>query len=196
MIGYDPGVRGRVSTESSVTTVERLESVGVATRRVAPSAVPDAVAAAIEPPAVGVSFADGEAGFSTDEAGFSMKDAALADAGVTVDPTGTQLDAARTGVTPASLCVADYGTVVLPARSDGSELVSLFVDRHVVVLRERDVVPDMETAFERFGSGLENASESRILATGPSATADMGELVVGAHGPESVIAIVVTGADA
>jgi L-lactate dehydrogenase complex protein LldG len=29
-----------------------------------------------------------------------------------------------------------------------------------------------------------------VLATGPSATADMGELVLGAHGPESVHVVI------
>ena len=115
---------------------------------------------------------------------------------VGTDPTPADLDAAATGVTAASLAVADYGSVALPCRSDGAELVSLFVDRHVVVLDESAVTPDMETAFERFAespsdSESQSGPESRILATGPSATADMGALVQGAHGPKDVTAILV-----
>ena len=107
------------------------------------------------------------------------------------DPTPADLDAAVTGVTGAELAVADYGSVFLPGTSAGDEPVSLFVDRHVFVLRERDVVPDMEAAFGRLGERFREDSASGILATGPSATADMGALVQGAHGPTEVRGVVV-----
>jgi L-lactate dehydrogenase complex protein LldG len=110
---------------------------------------------------------------------------------VPTDPTPTQLDEAVTGVTAASLAVADYGSVVLEATPDGAEPASLFPDLHVVVLREADIVPDMETAFEWFGDRLRDTGGSAIIATGPSATADMGSLVKGAHGPKDVHAVVV-----
>jgi len=105
------------------------------------------------------------------------------------DPTPASLEAATTGVTAGSLGIADYGTVVLPARDDGSEQVSLFPDLHVAVLRRGDLVADMPTAVERLGPQLRSGA-SAILATGPSATADMGALVKGAHGPKDVHVIV------
>ncbi|AFZ74154.1 LutC/YkgG family protein [Natronobacterium gregoryi] len=101
------------------------------------------------------------------------------------DPTPATLEAATTGVTAASLGIADYGSVVLPATPDGSEPVSLFPDLHVPVLRERDLVADMPTAIELLGPDLRDG-KSAIVATGPSATADMGALVKGAHGPKDV----------
>jgi len=107
------------------------------------------------------------------------------------DPTPADLDAAVTGVTGARLAVADYGSVFLPGTADGAEPVSLFVDRHVFVLRERDVVPDMTAAFDRLGDRFREERTSGILATGPSATADMGALVQGAHGPKTVYGVVV-----
>ncbi|WIV66358.1 LUD domain-containing protein [Natrialbaceae archaeon AArc-T1-2] len=100
-------------------------------------------------------------------------------------PTPATLEAATTGVTAASLGIADYGSVVLPARPDGSEQVSLFPERHVAVLHERDLVADVPTAIERLAPLLRDG-ESAIVATGPSATADMGALVRGAHGPKTV----------
>ncbi|MWV63410.1 hypothetical protein GRS48_00990 [Halorubrum sp. JWXQ-INN 858] len=109
---------------------------------------------------------------------------------VDTDPSPSSLEAARTGVTPASFGIADYGSVALTATPDGSEPVSLFVDRHVAVLRRRDLLPDMPTAFERLGPAL-RAGDSVVLATGPSATADMGELVRGAHGPKEVHVVLV-----
>lgn len=100
-------------------------------------------------------------------------------------PTPATLEAASTSVTAASFGIADYGSVVLPARPDGSEQVSLFPELHVPILREADLVPDMPTAIDRFGPVLRDGG-SAIVATGPSATADMGSLVRGAHGPKEV----------
>jgi len=110
---------------------------------------------------------------------------------VTIDPTPAQLNAAVTGVTAASLAIADYGSLVLEATPGGAEPASLFVDEHVVVLREQDIVPDMATAFEWFGDRFRETRGSAIIATGPSATADMGALVKGAHGPKAVHVVVV-----
>lgn len=111
---------------------------------------------------------------------------------VLTDPTPADIEGAVTGVTPASLAVAEYGSLVLRADSAGSEPVSLFNDLHVAVLRKEDIVPDMTAAFEWFGEQFRETRDSAILATGPSATADMGALVQGAHGPKAVEVIVVS----
>ncbi len=105
------------------------------------------------------------------------------------EPTPATLEAATTSVTAASLGIADYGSVVLPSTPDGSEQVSLFPDLHVPVLREADLVADMSTAIGRLGPQLRDGG-SAIVATGPSATADMGALVKGAHGPKDVHVLV------
>ncbi|SIS06610.1 LUD domain-containing protein [Natronorubrum thiooxidans] len=105
------------------------------------------------------------------------------------EPTPATLEAATTSVTAASLGIADYGSVVLPSTPDGSEQVSLFPDLHVPVLRAADLVADMPTAIERLGPQLRDGG-SAIVATGPSATADMGALVKGAHGPKDVHVLV------
>jgi L-lactate dehydrogenase complex protein LldG len=113
-------------------------------------------------------------------------DASLPD-WVNTRPTPAELDGATTGITAAGLGVADYGSVFLPATADGTEPVSLFPDLHVAVLRTADVVPGMPEAFEFFGREIRDGDHSSgIVATGPSATADMGELVKGAHGPKDV----------
>ena len=106
------------------------------------------------------------------------------------EPTPATLEAATTGVTAAAMGIADYGTVVLPSTPEGTEQVSLFPDLHVPVLRGADLVADMHTAIDRLGPQL-RAGESAILATGPSATADMGALVKGAHGPKEVHVVIV-----
>lgn len=111
---------------------------------------------------------------------------------VTVSPTPAELNAATTGVTPASFAIASYGSVVLRATPDGTEPVSLFPDRHVAVVRESDVVPGMTEAFERLADDIRAERGSAIVATGPSATADMGALVRGAHGPKDVHVVILT----
>ncbi len=105
------------------------------------------------------------------------------------EPTPATLETAVTGVTAASFAVADYGSVVLPSTPEGAEQVSLFCDLHVPVLRASDIVPDMPRAIERLGPTLRDGA-SAIIATGPSATADMGALVTGAHGPKDVHVVV------
>ncbi|AGB36453.1 LutC/YkgG family protein [Natronococcus occultus] len=106
------------------------------------------------------------------------------------EPTPAVLESATTGVTAASLGIAEYGSVVLPGTPDGSEPVSLFPEHHVAVLRERDLVADMPTAIEQLGPQLRDGA-SAIVATGPSATADMGALVKGAHGPKAVHVVLI-----
>lgn len=139
---------------------------------VTPADVRPTVDALVEPPAVGVA------------PGYDLP------ASVETDPTPADLDAARTGVTVAGLGIADYGTLVLEQDVAASEAAALFPERHVALLRAEDVVPSIGDALGTLGPRLRDGG-SAILATGPSATADMGELVLGAHGPESVDVVLV-----
>ena len=109
---------------------------------------------------------------------------------IELDPTPNQLREAKTGVTAAAMGIADYGSLVVRSSVAGDELVSLFPERHVAVLRVDDVVADMPTAFERLDEEVGANRGDAVIATGPSATADMGELVYGAHGPKEVHVLV------
>ena len=161
--------------------VSALSDLDVPCERTTPEEFDATLADHLDGPAVGTALDD--------------VDASLAGTDVTVDPTPAELEAARTGVTTASFAVADYGSVVIPTTETGTELVSLFVDRHVAVVDAADVVPEMDAAFDRFGEEFRSDRSSAIVATGPSATADMGSLVRGAHGPSEVRVIVVTKTD-
>ncbi|ESP86995.1 LUD domain-containing protein [Candidatus Halobonum tyrrellensis] len=163
------------------TLVSSLGSLDVPVERTPPEGFDEALAPHLGSPAVGVSL---------DGAGVS-----LAGTDVTVDPTPAELKAAHTGVTTGAFAVADYGSVVIPSAADGTELVSLYVDRHVAVVDARDVLPGMEAAFDRFGETIRADGLSAIVATGPSATADMGALVRGAHGPSDVRVVLVERGD-
>lgn len=109
---------------------------------------------------------------------------------VNADPTPAALRDAKASVTGVGLAIADYGSVVVQGTPDGTEPVSLFGDLHVAVLRESDIVAGMPEAFEWLGEEFRTGHDSAIIATGPSATADMGALVKGAHGPKDVHVVI------
>lgn len=157
-------------------TVERFESVARRTVDSCRRATPETFAATLEEvvtePAVGVPL--------------PFEGVSFEGTPVEVDPSIERFETASTGVTPAGMGIADYGTVTVDSRAAGDELVSLYSRRHVAVVAASDVVPDMAAAFDRLESAFESGATGRVLATGPSATADMGTLVEGVHGPESV----------
>lgn len=115
-----------------------------------------------------------------------------ADTPVEPDPTSADLLTAETGVTAGQLAIADYGSVVLEESGAGEELLGLYPALHVVVVRASDVVPDMTSAFDALEEPLTVERKGDIIATGPSATADMGAVVTGVHGPHEVHVVVVT----
>ena len=161
-----------------VTLEESLASADVASVRVPPSEVGDAI----------TEFVTGEAVGVADE----QWDGSLPDS-VNWEATPADLRDAETGVSPATFAIAEYGSLILPTSPPECELVSLYVDRHVAVVEETNVVPDMDAAFDRLDSEIPREYRDAIIATGPSATADMGALVKGAHGPSEVRVIVVEG---
>lgn len=162
----------------TVSTFERsLERLDVEWTRVAPADLPATLREACTDPTIAA--ADAVAGVELP-------------AWIDTEPTTDALRAARTGVSAAGIGVADYGSVLLPSTPAGSEPVSLFTERHVAVLRREDVVPGMPAAFEWLGETIRDpdAPSSAVVATGPSATADMGALVRGVHGPREVHVVI------
>lgn len=161
----------------SVSTFEEsLQGVADSCRRVAPGEAGDVLTDLIDAPVVGVPL--------------PFEGVDLPDAVVT-DFTVSDLREARTGVTPAGLGVATYGTVTVRSTAKGEELAGLYPPRHVVVLHAEDIVPDMAAAFERLSEEFTAGTDTQVLATGPSATADMGTLVQGVHGPQGVHVVVI-----
>jgi L-lactate dehydrogenase complex protein LldG len=165
-----------MAADALATFGASLDRLDVGWTQVAPDEFDDALASVAGDPAVGVRLPF---------ASVSLPE------WVDSDLTPASLEAAHTGVSPARVAVADYGSVVLQASAEGAEQVGLFVDRHVPVVRAADVVPTMAEAIERLGPAVREERSSHVVATGPSATADMGELVRGAHGPKEVHVLVV-----
>lgn len=147
--------------------------------------------------AVEVVVADDLAGVLREHVGDPAVGAPLPFEGVSYDETpveplasATDLLDLHTGVTAAGMGVADYGTVTVRSTPGGDELVSLYPERHVAVVAASDVVPDMETAFERLAGEFDAGRNAQVLATGVSTTGDMGGLVEGVHGPKDVRVVV------
>jgi L-lactate dehydrogenase complex protein LldG len=150
--------------------------LGVKVTTTAESDLAETIAAVIDPPAVATPI---------------HFDATLKRVeGLTVNPTRGELGAARTGVTMASMGVAESGSLVLDSTPEGSEPISLYPERHVALLPVDALVSDLGVAFDRLETELADGGDA-IIATGPSATADMGDLVIGAHGPRAVHVILV-----
>ena len=161
-------------TESLATFESSLSEIGVELVRTTAEEFESTLAPLLDVPAVGTPLPF---------AGVALPDA------VETDPTVADLEAAKTGVTAAGYGVADYGSVVIQGGPAGEEPVSLYADEHVAVVAASDVLPDMEATFDRLAEDVREGTGQAVIATGPSATADMGALVKGAHGPIEVTVV-------
>ncbi len=137
-----------------------------------------ALSETLETPAVGVQI--------------PLNGVSLDSSSIDLSPAPSALQVARTGITAASFGIGSLGTVFIESSPAGDELVSLFPERHISVLAKSDIVPDLEGAFDRLEGEFADGSTSGVLATGPSATADMGATIQGVHGPSEVHVLVVT----
>jgi L-lactate dehydrogenase complex protein LldG len=100
-----------------------------------------------------------------------------------------QLRNAKTGITPAVCGIASTGSVIVPIIDDYTSYISMLVRNHIVILDGKNIVGKPRDLFDeenenRFLKG------SYSIITGPSATADMGPLVRGVHGPGKLHIIV------
>lgn len=155
---------------------DALDGLGVTATRTAPDGFEGALAAAIDPPAVGAPLPFEELSLPEE---------------ITTHPTPEELRAATTGVTAARLGIAAYGSLAIQSRPGGDEPISLYPERHVAVLRAADLVPDVATALDRLDEEFSRGLDSAVLTTGVSATGDMGAIVEGVHGPLEAHVIVV-----
>ena len=105
-------------------------------------------------------------------------------------PTDAQLRSAKVGITDAFAGVARTGSVCVAMTAKLGGAVSLFPRSHVAILEARNIVfrpGDVFTAGQLENKGMER---SFVFITGPSVTADMGELVRGVHGPDHLHIII------
>jgi L-lactate dehydrogenase complex protein LldG len=109
---------------------------------------------------------------------------------VITNPTKEQLKTVRTGVTDSFGAAASTGSVCVPITNSLISPISMLTRKHIVVLDGNSIVPRPGDLFsEKYldGKGLKR---SFSFITGTSATADMGPLVRGVHGPGKLHIIV------
>ena len=109
---------------------------------------------------------------------------------VVTQPTKEQLAGIRTGITDAFCGIASTGSVCVSIIKNLTVPASMLTRKHIVLLDAKDIVPRPRDIFSEDyleGKGLDR---SFTIITGPSATADMGPLVRGVHGPGKIHIII------
>lgn len=165
-----------MSTTDASAFAESLAPLNGRVERVPAADATATLDEAVTAPAVGVPL---------DVDGVSLPDA------VETEFTTADAETAETGVTPAALGVAEYGSILVQHTPPGAEPAQLYPNKHVAVLRESDLYADLGSAWNHVVAEFDAGRDDAVLATGSSATADMGELVRGVHGPREVVVVLV-----
>jgi L-lactate dehydrogenase complex protein LldG len=113
------------------------------------------------------------------------------DARVITDPTSEELVHSAVGVTEAFAGVARTGSVCVDVNYKRNGVVSLLAPLHIAVVAAERIVRLVRDLFRSDVLNGEGLTRDFVFITGPSATADMGRLVRGVHGPHRQHVIVV-----
>ena len=103
-------------------------------------------------------------------------------------PNANQLASADFGISDAIAGVSSTGSICISIDSSLNNYISLLPKAHIAVLESNRIVARPRDIFEQY---ILKQPEKRgwVYISGPSATADMGELVRGAHGPAKLYII-------
>jgi L-lactate dehydrogenase complex protein LldG len=109
---------------------------------------------------------------------------------VITDPDSEQMVHSAAGVTEAFAGVTSTGSVCVDVNYRHTNVVSLLAPLHIAVLASENLVPRVRDIFRRDVLGGQGLTRDFVFITGPSATADMGPLVRGVHGPHRLHVII------
>jgi len=90
--------------------------------------------------------------------------------------------------------VAETGSLLLVSGAENPTLLNFLPLAHIVLLNERDIVGDAETALERLQAMFGKGRMPRLVnfITGPSRSGDIEQtMYLGAHGPRYLLVLVV-----
>jgi len=102
---------------------------------------------------------------------------------VVTQPTREQLKTFKVGVTDAFCGIAKTGSVCVSISKNMTSPASMLTRKHIVVVDGETIVPRPSDLFRENYLDGKGLTRSFSFITGPSATADMGPLVRGVHGP-------------
>jgi len=103
--------------------------------------------------------------------------------GVLSTPTDEQLAKADVGICGAFAGVASSGSVCITMGPPLVTMASLLMPHHILLLPADRIVARPRDLFDENCFNGEGLARNLVFITGPSATADMGPLVRGVHGP-------------
>lgn len=106
--------------------------------------------------------------------------------GVILGRSKQELASCDVGITDAFAGVARTGSVCITVDHDYAGLVSLLTRMHIAVLSAETIVERPADLFHAGCLGGKALQRNFVFVTGPSATADMGPLVRGVHGPHQL----------
>lgn len=106
------------------------------------------------------------------------------------DPAPDQMRTIRVGVTDAFCAVASTGSVCVSIGPGLLGPASSLTRKHIAVVDSSTIVARPRDVFSEKYIGEKGMKRSFSFITGPSATADMGPLVRGVHGPGKLHIIV------
>jgi L-lactate dehydrogenase complex protein LldG len=108
-------------------------------------------------------------------------------AGIILKPDDEQLTTAGVGVTEAFAGIASTGSVCVSLGRPLVGATSLLMPLNIVLLASERIVERPRDLFHPECLKGEALKRNLIVITGPSATADMGPLVRGVHGPHRLL---------
>lgn len=150
------------------------------------SRTPDAIAAAVQRAAPG---AQRIAVAESRDLPMELLDATRKLPGVFTGRSKTELATADVGVTEAFAAVARTGSLCVAVDEGDSGYISLLARTHVAIVTADAIVENPSDLFRRGNDrdavrvAPQGLTRNFVFITGPSATADMGPLVRGVHGP-------------
>jgi L-lactate dehydrogenase complex protein LldG len=104
--------------------------------------------------------------------------------------------AVRVGITGADAALSATGSLVLLAGAGRPSLASLLPPVHVAVIRQSQILPDLETwvaSLRQQGLDAFQDTASAMIISGPSRTADIAmQLILGMHGPGELHIIILS----
>ena len=105
-------------------------------------------------------------------------------------PSEEQMASTKIGITDCFAGIARTGSICVSISKSLASSVSLYTQEHIAILDSKSIVPRPRDVFSPDhleGKGLDR---NFVFITGTSATADMGPLVRGVHGPGTLHIII------